>query len=148
MATPHESAEHQSIREEMCNTQLLGSEGACRYYISVLTGIDHFALWSNEFIDNVREFIMNETAGAAGYFQFDGYTVGFMMPFFKSQYTKRFSIAGIDSSKSDRAVELLLRNPFWTDEQIASAVSTTLKQLQRFSGYTVLRTPHFIKSTI
>jgi hypothetical protein len=41
--------------------------------------------------------------------------------------------------KPDRAVILLLKNPDWTDEQIAKRLPTTLKQLRRFSTYNHLR---------
>jgi hypothetical protein len=52
MTTAEDTAEHQFLREEMCDQQLLGGDGACRYYLSILTNIDHFALWSDEFVAN------------------------------------------------------------------------------------------------
>jgi hypothetical protein len=143
LAMAPESNEHRSLQKEMCISQLLGHEGACRYYISALTGIDHFALWSDEFVDNITEWIITETNGAANSYRFDEYTVGFMSPLLKAACQKRFPIFDIELTKSDLAVGLKIRNPNWSDEQIAAAVPTTIKQLQRWSDYKILGTARF-----
>jgi hypothetical protein len=40
LAAPRESPEHESVRWDMCDGGLLGGEGACRYYLSMITGLD------------------------------------------------------------------------------------------------------------
>jgi len=141
MSAPRESAEHESFRFEMCDMHLLGSHGECSYYMSILTDVDHFALWTNELADNVREFVLGETAGAAESFRFDSYTVGFMVPLIKAAYNERIAKKVVPLTKAEQAVIFLLRNPTCTDAEVASAVKTTIKQLNRFSSYKVLRTP-------
>ncbi len=138
MAAPEESAEHQSFRTEMCDLQLLGGEGACRYYLSRLTGSDQFALWQTEFLDNAREYVVAKTNGAAACFPFDAGTIGSMAPFFKDAFERSESSVEPKQSKRDLAVVLLLHHPSWSDERIAKEAPTTIKQLQRNSNYRCL----------
>ena len=123
----------------MCDLQLLGGEGACRYYLSMITNSDQFALWHDEFLENVQEFIIKQTNGAASRFSFDLNSVGLMAPFLKREFDNGQSNGNSKTTKQDRAVELLLRHPFWSDEQIAESVPTTVKQLQRFTNYNALK---------
>ena len=136
-----DSAQHRQFREEMCITPILGSDGACKYYLSALTQIDHFALWSDQFVENVREYLLTETSDAANYFLFDSCTIESMTSFLKVSYSQRFPTAGIAIKPHDRAIEILLRNPNWSDAQIAAAAKTTVKQLLRCSDYKILRMP-------
>jgi hypothetical protein len=138
-SAPEETAEHQSFREEMCESQLLGAEGACRYYLSALTNSDQFALWQDEFVASVREFIVGRTAGAAASIPFDSYTIGFMLSFLKSAYEAVKRPDRLQQSKHDRAIELLLNHPSWSDAQIAKNVPTTVKQIERNSDFQALR---------
>lgn len=139
MAAPEDSPEHESFRIEMCDLKLLGGEGACRYFLSKITGVDQFALWDDEFVENVREYLASETNGAASQFQIDAHAVQFVVPFLKRAFEDSRRSASSILTKQDRAVELLLRNPRWTDQQIAASVPTTTKQLQRFTNYTALK---------
>lgn len=124
---------------EMCEIYLLGGEGACRYYLSRLTNSDQFALWFDEFLANVREFVLAETKGAAATIPFEPWTVGCMVPLFRQAFEEAESPSAGKQTKQDRAVVLLLHHPEWSDQQIAEAVPTTMKQLQRNTKYTTLR---------
>jgi len=140
LAADENSSEHQFFKVDMCDLHMLGNEGACRYYLSKLTEIDHFALWSDEFLDNMREYIIEATNGAAACFPFDGNTITFMTSLLKQTY---FSARSDDKHKLTRrehAVVLLLHHPSWSDEQIAGQVPTTVKQLLRNPDYSVLKT--------
>lgn len=123
----------------MCDLYLLGGEGACRYYLSRLTHSDQFALWYDEFLANVKEFVLAETNGAAATIPFEPWTIGEMEPLFRQAFEKVKPSIAVKQTKLDRAVVLLLNHPEWSDRQIAEAVPTTLKQLQRNSRYTALR---------
>ena len=138
LAAAEASEKHQMLREHMCDLKLLGGEGACRYYLSLLTDSDQFVLWNDEFVDNMREFIVTRTDGAAECFSFDSSSVGYMAPFMKREYFKRKRITS-KLSKQERAVVLLLQNPMWSDEQIAEHVPTTTKQLSRNLDYVQLK---------
>jgi hypothetical protein len=142
-AMPFESTEHETLYSEMCKLKLLGNEGACRYYISALTGVDHFALWFDEYVDNVSEWVLAETRGAAKCFQFNSYTVPYMTPLLKAAYAQRHPESNVKLSECDIAVGLRLRNPNWSDEQIAETVPTTVSQLRRWSDYIVLGASNF-----
>jgi len=123
----------------MCELHLLGSEGAARYYLSKLTDSDQFALWSDEFLDNVREYVLQATDGAAACFRFDGNTISFMTPILKQAYLNSSSEDEDVLTRPERAVLLLLHHPSWSDEQIASELPTTVKQLQRNPDYKALK---------
>jgi hypothetical protein len=139
MAAAEDTAEHQFFRTEMCDLKILGGDGAIRYYLSKLTGSDQFALCGDEFVDNVREYVVAKTDGAAACLAFDSNTVGFMAPFFKYEFELSKSNVEPKMSKQDRAVMLFLHHPLWSDEKIAKEVPTTIKQLKRYSNYNVLR---------
>lgn len=139
LATDENSEEHQSFRIEMCEMRQLGGEGACQYYLSKLTDSDQFALWDDEFCENVREFVVALTNGAAAAFPFDLYTIGFMASLLKHELEKSRSPEPVKPSKREKAIVLLVHHPTWSDEQIAHAIPTTLKQLRRNTEYTALR---------
>lgn len=146
MMAAQESPEHQSFRTEMCDLRILGREGACRYYLSKLTGSDQFALWHDEFIDNVREYVVAETNGAAACVSFAANTIDCMAAFLKHAFELSESSVNFKQSKQERAVVVLLHHPLWSDEQIAKEVPTTTKQLRRNSDYVALRAAVTINS--
>jgi hypothetical protein len=140
LVAPKDSREHKDLFWDLCEAGLLGRDGACRYYLSVITGIDQFPLWCDEFTSNVREFVISKTCPAASQFCQDLHSIQFLGGFLRrawedtdrSEHSRRIS-------KAEKAVELLLHHPEWSDERIAAQVPTTLKQLQRFSDYGALR---------
>lgn len=140
LASPRESSNHQGFYWEMCEGQLIGGEGACRYYLSIITGVDHFALWSDEFGANLKELVVAESSEAAACFTFDCSSAQHFWPFVRLAYERH---VGGDKRKRiknwEKAIELLVNHPDWTDEEIAARVPTTLKQLARNSYYTHLR---------
>lgn len=139
LACSFDSAEHQMFRTEMCDLCLLGADGASLYYLSVVTSIDHFALWSDEQLQNLREFADKATNGAANAYRIDLDTVCIVLPLLKSAFRERFPTVEVRFTKQDHAVELLFRNPALSDTQVAEQVPTTIKQLQRFTNYQHLR---------
>jgi len=139
LAADEESPEHQSFRAEMCDLQIIGGEGACRYYLSKLTDSDQFALWTDEFLDNMQEYVVQKTNGAAACFPFDLNTISFMAPLLKLACCNARSGDAHKQTRQERAVVLLLHHPSWSDQQIAEQVPTTVKQLQRNSNYTALK---------
>ena len=82
-AAPLDSTDHEMFRTEMCDVRLLGTDGACRYYLSRITGVDHFALWSDVYLENLREFADQQSDGAANAFRIDQDTVGVIVPLLK-----------------------------------------------------------------
>ena len=139
LASPEASPEHQSLRSEMCDYGMLGGDGACQYYLSILTQSDQFAVWSDEFVDNVRRYVAENTCDAAAQFV-DFHSIQCLAGFFRITLERaegRYETRR--ARKDDRAIELLLNHPEWTDEQIAEQVPTTVKQLQRSSNFKVLR---------
>lgn len=140
LAADQDSPEHRFFRIEMCEQFLLGGEGACKYYLSRLTNSDQFSLWSDEFIVNAREFVLAETKEGAVTIPFEPWTIDCMEPLFRQAFEETMPSIARKQTKQDRAVVMLLNHPEWSDRQIADAVSTTLKQLQRNVKFTALRT--------
>jgi hypothetical protein len=140
LSAPKESAEHQALRYEICDLQTLGSDGACRYYLSLISGTDQFLAWNDQFLQNVEEYVISQTSKAASQF-FDGHhTLTFFVSFLRRRCDRVERDYESALSKQENAVDLLLNHPDWTDEEIASRVGTTLKQLQRWRDYAGLRT--------
>jgi hypothetical protein len=139
LASPKESAKHQSLRAEMCDCGLLGGDGACRYYLSIITGRDEFAAWSDEFADDAKKFVVSRTCPAASQFCNEN-SIQFLVGFFRAECERFEGTYGVRRiTKMERAIELLLQHPEWTDERIASHVPTTVKQLQRCTDFKALR---------
>jgi hypothetical protein len=140
LAAPKDSREHRDIYLDLCESGLMGREGACRYYLSMITGIDQFVLWDDEFVSNMQEFVVSKTCPAASVFCPDFHAVQFLAAFMRRAYEQSEG-RGHERrvTRAERAVELLLQHPEWSNEEIAAHVPTTLKQLQRWSDFTVLR---------
>lgn len=140
LAAPKESLAHQTFRSEMCDDELLGGEGACRYYLSVLTQSDQFVAWSDDFVNNVRRYLVETTCPEAAQFCAESNGIQFLVGFFRavSERTEGKS-ASHRATREDRAIEMLLKHPDWTDQQIAKTVPTTVRQLQRWSNFKGLR---------
>jgi hypothetical protein len=147
MACPSDSEEHRVFREEICELGLLGSEGACKYYLSIITGIDQFALWSDEFLNNLRDFVNSQAAGATAAFRIDADTEYVVVPLLKAEMRRvRPQLIGNKPTKEERAIEMLFHNPGWSDYDVAKSVPTTVRQLQRFSTYKLLRLNRNVRS--
>jgi len=135
-----DSREHQALQLELCQMKLLGDDGACRYYLSRLNGVDYFAVWSDEFAGAIRDFAVARFGSAVSRYCDD---VGAPMIFLGSlrqAFETRFAAsAARRKSKEEVAVELLLTNPDWPDERIAQVAGTTVKQLHRFTTYGYVR---------
>jgi hypothetical protein len=140
LAAPKDSQEHQRLYLDLCESGLLGGDGACRYYLSMITRIDQFVLWENEFSSNMREFVASKTCPAASVFCQTLNSIRSLATFMRRAYENSQG-RGADRrvTKAEKALELLLRHPEWSDEEIAAQVPTTLKQLRRWTDYAGLR---------
>jgi hypothetical protein len=140
LAAPKDSRDHRDIYWDLCEAGLLGGDGACRYYLSMLTRIDQFVLWEDEFCSNMREFVVSKTSPTASIFCQNQNSIQFLAVFMRRAYERS---EGRDkerrATKAETAVELLLCHPEWSDEKIAAQVPTTVKQLRRWTNYTGLR---------
>jgi hypothetical protein len=124
----------------MCDDGLLGDMGACQYYLSILTQSDQFVAWDDDFVNNVKRYVVKMTCPEAARFCGGPHCLQSLAGFFRV-VTERVEgrSDGRRVSKEDRAIEMLLNHPDWTDQQIAERLPTTAKQLQRWSNYGALR---------
>jgi hypothetical protein len=114
-----------------------GSFLVCQWQLSVLAGRDLWSLPLEAYGTALVEFCRSRLPGVS------------CAALARSDYSARIYLQDLRRragstifgplKKPDRAVILLLKNPDWTDEQIAERVPTTLKQLRRFSTYNHLR---------
>jgi hypothetical protein len=140
LAAPKESQEHRSLRWDLCEAGLLGGDGACRYYLSIITGIDQFVLWSDEFCKNIEESVVSQTCPAAAVFCRDLNSIQFLRGFLRRAYERTEGHSEDHHvTKAEKAIELLLRHPDWSDDEIAAHVPTTMKQIGGWTDYRVLR---------
>lgn len=138
LQAPKESSDHDGFRVEMCELQLLGAEGACRYYLSMITGTDQFAAWSDHFRNDLKEFVVSQTCQqAAKVFELPA-PEGSLSQFMRIAW-ERFEGIQRRPRKEERAVELLLNHPQWSDEQFVEHLQTTYKQLDRWADFRTLR---------
>lgn len=135
-----DSPEHRSLRIDLCQSKLLGDEGACRYYLSRLNGVDYFVAWNDEFLRAIREFAVRQYGDAATRCCYDLGASSILVGLMRRAFELRFGDSPArKKSKEEIAVELLLVHPEWPDERIAQEVGTTTKQLHRFSIYSYAR---------
>src|SRR5690606_41876124 len=76
-----------ALNLEKCESRLLGGEGACMYYLSRLTGVDQFAAWSDDFIENVRTYVLEQTKGAAACYRSNKSFPSSVGPFFDTTFS-------------------------------------------------------------
>lgn len=140
LAAAKDSPEHQALRYDMCETQLLGGDGACRYYLSIISGTDRFSLWNDEFVRNVKEYVVSRTCDAASKFFDGGHSISCVVDFLRRDCERA---EGTDNdrrvTKREIAIEMLLKHPDWSDATIAARVPTTTKQLARWTDFNYLR---------
>ena len=65
LAAPRHSREHQSLRHDMIEGRLLGSDGVCRYCLSILTDRDCFPLSANELKSQLAAYVASRTCHEA-----------------------------------------------------------------------------------
>ena len=121
---------------------LLGSYGECRYYLSVVTGVDQFDVTESPFRDNLQRFVVSRTGEGAHFFfqEREAYQVEFFYSVLRAAFEESRGIPPErKGSKQRRAIVTLLQHPDWSDAEIADAVGTTVEQLQRNTDFTALR---------
>lgn len=120
--------------------QLLGADGACRYYLSRLNEVDYFAAWSDQFAHALSEFAVLHFGPSAARLCQDLGAPMILVGFLRRTFTSHCTGASVTRiSKEERAIELLLRHPDWSDAWIAKEVGTTVKQLARWSDFKYAR---------
>lgn len=141
LAEPLDAPGHSELRTEMCDSRLLGRDGALRYFVSVLTGIDCLGHRSEELPSIVEKLAKDLIGEAAEHYVFNDESILWMGPLFESEYRKRYEGLGLERkwTKEDEAVVCRLRHPLLSDIEIAKLTPTTVKQLEDFSHYKYLR---------
>lgn len=141
LASPVTSPGHQSLRIELCDMRLLGDDGACRYYLSRLNGVDYFTAWNDVISEALRQFAIARFGNAASRFCVDemGAPMVFVAALRRAHAAHFAEPASPRESKEEIAIEILLRHPDWSDDCIAQAAGTTPKQLRRFGTYSYAR---------
>lgn len=140
LAAPRQSREHQSFRNDMIEAQLLGSDGVCRYCVSVLTGIDCFPMDHEEFGFRLARFVASKTCGEIEPFCRDMQALHFLADFMRYLLNQsEGELPPHRRNKEQRAIEMLLKNPSLSDERIRKRLATTLNQMNRWSNYKILR---------
>jgi hypothetical protein len=129
---PMDSPEHQQFRAGLW---LGGSPIVCRYYLSILTGRDFFDATNDEFVNGVRQYVVEHACPAAVQFCVTQGHLDFVLPFLKQQLGDEAK----KPSKEERALVLLVQHPDWTDSEIREAVATTDKAMKRWSTFKAAR---------
>jgi hypothetical protein len=141
LAAPFHSREHQNLRFDMIERRLLGSEGVCRYCLSILSGQDCFSLSSEDFIHQLARFVASRTSpqteSVCGDLQSTQFLADFMLYLLREHEDSDRPLRR--RGKQERAIELLLRDPSLSDEKIQGRLSTTANQMRRWSNYQLLR---------
>ena len=135
LALPKDSPRHRILREELW---LLGDWHACRYYVSILTRADLFAMEEEEFLEAIRGYVLSRVGKKAAVFcTFD--CCG-LEPFLRQQLAEFEGRPPVRPlTRQDRAVILLVKHPDWGDSRIARELPTTEKQLQRWTNFQCAR---------
>jgi hypothetical protein len=132
-AAPRQSHEHQQLRLEMIEMRILGSEGACRYCLSVLTGEDCFSLAPKEILARLSRFVARHTSPKAEALCRDMDAFHFLADFMVNLLYQAERSGSPRRSKEHRAIELLLRDLELSDKVIQERLSTTEKQMRRWA---------------
>lgn len=139
-AAPSDSPEHLSLRTDMCEAQLLGSEGACRYYLSALTGVDQFVAWNDAFFAALQSYLEQDFGENVSRFCTRLDATHFLEHILRDCWERSHNLANSKRpTKELQAIKLLLRHPSWSEEQIAQAAGTTTAQLRRWPDFQLAR---------
>ncbi|MEN6451795.1 MAG: hypothetical protein ABFC96_14995 [Thermoguttaceae bacterium] len=134
---PMDSPEHRALRE---NAWLGGDYVECRYYLGALIGKNEFRTSEDEFLDDLSEFIARKTSPAARMFCCTINHCTHVIDFLRREFERQTGYpAKVKETKDDRAVELLLRHPDWSDEQIAAELAATQKTMARWVRFKYAR---------
>jgi hypothetical protein len=139
MAERH-SSEYREFRHDMIEAKLLGSDGVCRYCLSVLTGQDCFPMAHEEFTNKLASYVASRTSRDAepicrcieAFHFLAGFMVNLLYEAENGGQSRRRNM-------EQRAIELLLGNPSMTDEAVQGQLATTRKQMDRWVDYQSLR---------
>lgn len=140
LAAPRHSREHQSLRHQMIGSKLLGSDGVCRYCLSILTDRDCFPLSANEFESQLAAYVSSRTCYEAEAICRQANSLHFVAEFMlRVLYEAEKTEPARRWSKELRAIALLLHDPKLSDNAIRQQLSTTRKQMDRWSTFKCLR---------
>lgn len=140
LAFPMGDPPHRELRRDMCESQLLGGDGATRYLVSVLSGEDCLGVRHAEYVSMARSIAAGVLGKAADRWEFSQESLCYMWPLFLDAYRQAHPAFMIDRTQTteDRAVVQRLIHPDLDDVAIAQLAATTTKQLSRFSAYKYL----------
>lgn len=126
--------------EEIRYLQMAGGDAECDAYLSLLTNTDQFVLWGATQVETARRLVATNASESGSRICTSEYHVSLLRDYFRLLYHRQFqSPQNYPPLKQELALECLLKHPDWTNPQIAAAVPTTLKQLQRFSDFNAVR---------
>jgi hypothetical protein len=140
-AAPDDSREHRSLRKDLLEWGLLGSDGVYRYCFSKLSGKNGFAMDPTELRDEVRTFLSRELPKPSMALCIDGIQWDlFVAPYLRNRlHVVETGEALPKRSKEDRAIDAVLLDPTLTDDDVRELLKTTEKQMRRWSTYGILR---------
>lgn len=128
--------EHAELRKRLWTG---GQDLVCGYYLSMLTRQNSLALPCIELRNEIRQYVIQQSKGVSVPFLAEaGYVSHFAEPMLKLDFSATFGVK-LDLNKQERGLMLLLSHPDWVDTRIRQAVSTTEKQMARWSTYRLAR---------
>jgi hypothetical protein len=126
---PKDSPDHLGLRDQ---AGLGGRHIECRYYLGMLIGRNEFRQPSEEFLDDLTEFVVSRTSTQAAMFCCTEEHCQFVVAFLRRLFEIQEGLApDRKETKEHRAIEVLLRHADWSDEQIAAEVGATAKSVKR-----------------
>ena len=134
---PYDSPEHRMLREE---SWLAGPEVECRYYLGMLLGRNEFRRSPEEFLDELAEFVVSKTSAKGAMFCCTEHHCQFVVDFLRRLFERQQGeTPRTDETKEHRAMEVLLKHPDWSNEQIVAEVGATMKSVDRWSRFRYAR---------
>lgn len=138
---PIDSDEHDDLRNYLCNFELLGRYGASQYFVSILTGANQFSLPPEEVDSAGLKMLDRLVPELREHLDLRRQWYEALRSLFEREYRQKYNSLGLTRKwiKEDEAICVLATHPKWSDEQVAEATPTAVKQLERFGWYGVLR---------
>jgi hypothetical protein len=135
--SPKDSPEHRRLRED---SWLVGPEMECRYYLGMLSGRNEFRRSRDEFLDDLADFVASRTSAQAVMFCCTEHHCQFVVGFLRRLFERQEGcMPGRKETREQRAMEVLLKHPNWSDEQIVAEVGATVKSVKRWPVFRYAR---------
>jgi len=112
----------------------------CRYYLSILAQRDYYLAHHGAFDVNLIEYLSTNASPLVLFWRDSIYRYDFVLPFLRERFHSTTRIPRKSKpSKFDRALILLMSHPEWDDERIINELSTTAKQLAKWTMFQLAR---------